>query len=72
MELMAHPQHAKVVPTYQLRRSGVGLISVVNPEGYVMAMYSESTGKTTWQRLLPITQRESVEKWLAERHPVIP
>jgi len=29
-----------------------------------MAEYNERTGQFTWMRLLPITQREAVEKWV--------
>jgi hypothetical protein len=29
-----------------------------------MAEYNERTGRFTWMRLLPITQREAVEKWV--------
>ena len=29
-----------------------------------MAEYNERTGTFTWMRLLPVTQREAVEKWV--------
>ena len=39
-------------------------VYVLNENSYRMAEYSERTGKFTWMRLLPITQREAVEKWV--------
>jgi hypothetical protein len=34
-----------------------------------MAQYNDRTGKTSWQRFLPVTQRESIEKWLHQHYP---
>ena len=47
-----------------------GIINVVNSNGYLMAQYDDRTGKVSWQRVLPITQRESIEKWLHQNYPV--
>jgi hypothetical protein len=56
---------------YQFKRAtSGGIIDVVNSHGYLMAQYNDQTGKVSWQRMLPITQRESIEKRLRERYPV--
>jgi hypothetical protein len=34
-----------------------------------MAEYTVRTGRTSWQRVAPVTQRESVEKWLRNNYP---
>jgi hypothetical protein len=36
-----------------------------------MAEYTVQTGRTIWQRVAPLTQRESVEKWLRNNYPVV-
>jgi hypothetical protein len=35
-----------------------------------MAEYIVGTGRTSWQRVAPLTQRESVEKWLRNNYPM--
>lgn len=35
-----------------------------------MAEYSERTGRVSWQRVVPVTQREAIERWLNEQYPV--
>ena len=42
---------------------------MVNPEGYLMAQFNDRTRKVDWQRVLPITQRESIESWLEQHYP---
>ena len=37
---------------------------ILNENSYRMAEYNERTGTFTWMRLLPVTQREAVEKWV--------
>jgi len=57
--------------TYHFSQAHLGgIINVVNPDGYLMAQYNDRTGKVSWQRVLPITQRESIEKWLHQNYPV--
>jgi hypothetical protein len=36
-----------------------------------MAEYIVGTGRTSWQRVAPLTQRESVEKWLRNNYPAV-
>ena len=35
-----------------------------------MAEYGLMTGKTIWQRVVNVSQRERVEKWLVQNYPV--
>jgi hypothetical protein len=35
-----------------------------------MAEYTIRTGRTSWQRVAPVAQREAVEKWLGNNYPV--
>ena len=46
------------------------LILVYNQDSYLMAEYSERTGRVSWQRVVPVTQREAIERWLNEQYPV--
>jgi hypothetical protein len=66
---MAKKHGTESTGTYHFRQAG-GIISVVNSDGYLMAEYNGRTGKVSWQRVLPITQRESIEKWLQQQYPV--
>ena len=36
-----------------------------------MAEYTIRTGRTSWQRVAAVTQRESVEKWLRNNYPAV-
>ena len=57
--------------SYHFRRSNYdGFIEVLNEGMYVMAEYSERTGAVKWQRVVPASQREQIEKWLGEHYPV--
>ena len=57
--------------TYECRRAKQdGLILVFNPDALLMVEYSERTGKFRWQRVLPATQKASVEKWITDAFPV--
>jgi hypothetical protein len=63
--------HHKINDTYHCRRAKQeSLILVYNQDSYLMAEYSERTGKVSWQRVVPVTQREAVERWLNEQYPV--
>jgi hypothetical protein len=46
-----------------------GQISVFNKDGYLMAHYNERLGTTRWERVVPITQRTSIENKLSEQFP---
>jgi hypothetical protein len=57
---------------FSFHRRGInGLVIVSNNLSYCMAEYSEHTGVTRWQRVVPVTQREKVQKFLSEQYPVI-
>jgi hypothetical protein len=66
-----HP-HAAINDSFHCKRSQSGeVIHVYNSTNYLMAEYCQRTGRTTWQRVTALTQRESVEKWLRNNYPVI-
>jgi hypothetical protein len=46
-----------------------GPVKVFNSDHYLMAEYYRLTGSTKWQRVVPVTQREGVEKWLISHYP---
>ena len=63
--------HHKINDTYHCRRAKQeSIILVYNQDSYLMAEYSERTGRVSWQRVVPVTQREAVERWLNEQYPV--
>jgi hypothetical protein len=63
--------HHKINDTFHCRRAKQeSLILVYNQDSYLMAEYSERTGRVSWQRVVPVTQREAIERWLNEQYPV--
>jgi hypothetical protein len=46
-----------------------GLVQVLNENSYVMALYNQSTGVASWQRVVLATQKAHVERWLEEHYP---
>ena len=69
---MAQKHREESTGTYRFTQSHAGgTIDVVNSDGYLMAQYNDRTGKTSWQRFLPVTQRESIEKWLHQHYPKV-
>jgi hypothetical protein len=56
--------------SYQFKRLGHNRIEVLNEGSYVIAEYSERTGVVKWQRVVLASQREMIERWLAEHFPV--
>lgn len=69
---MQHHHHADISDSYHCKRSHSGdVVHVYNSNNYLMAEYTVRTGRTSWQRVAPLTQRESVEKWLRNNYPVI-
>jgi hypothetical protein len=69
---MQHHPHAIITDSFHCKRSQSGeVIHVYNSDGYLMAEYTVRTGRTSWQRVAAVTQRESVEKWLRNNYPVL-
>jgi hypothetical protein len=69
---MQHHHHADITDSFHCKRSHSGdLVHVYNSNNYLMAEYVVRTGRTSWQRVAPVTQRESVEKWLRNNYPSI-
>ena len=65
---MQHHHHTEISDSYHCKRSQSGdVVHVYNSNNYLMAEYIVGTGRTSWQRVAPLTQRESVEKWLQEQ-----
>ena len=55
--------------SYRFQRARTpGIIEVLNENSYVMAEYSERTKAVKWQRLVLASQREQIEKWLADHY----
>ncbi len=55
---------------YHCRRAKQGgLILIFNCDEYLMAEYSERSGETKYQRLVPAPQKESIERWLGHHFP---
>jgi len=68
---MQHHHHTDISDSYHCKRSQSGdVVHVYNSNNYLMAEYIVGTGRTSWQRVAPLTQRESVEKWLRNNYPV--
>jgi len=57
--------------SYHFKRAKSDLIEVLNEGSYVMAEYSERTGVVKWQRVVQASQKEKIEKWLADHYPVL-
>ena len=69
---MQHQHHADITDSFHCKRSHSGeLVHVYNSNSYLMAEYTVRSGRTSWQRVAPLTQRESVEKWLRKNYPVL-
>jgi len=55
--------------SYRFQRARTpGIIEVLNENSYVMAEYSERTGSVKWQRMVLVSQREQIEKWLEDHY----
>jgi hypothetical protein len=69
---MQHHHHADINESFHCKRSESGeVVRVYNSNNYLMAEYTVRTGRTSWQRVAALTQRESVEKWLRNNYPVV-
>jgi hypothetical protein len=67
---MQHHHRSDITDSFHCKRSQSGdLVHVYNSNSYLMAEYTVQTGRTSWQRVAPLTQRESVEKWLRNNYP---
>ena len=68
---MQHHHHSDITDSFHCKRSHSGdVVHVYNSNNYLMAEYTVRTGRTSWQRVAPLTQRESVEKWLRSNYAV--
>lgn len=69
---MQYYPHSEINDSFHCKRSHSGeVVHVYNSDNYLMAEYDVKTGRTSWQRVAAVTQRESVEKWLRKNYPVI-
>jgi hypothetical protein len=69
---MQHHHHSDITDSFHCKRSHSGdVVHVYNSNNYLMAEYTVRTGRTSWQRVAPVTQRESVEKWLRNNYPAV-
>ena len=56
--------------SYHCRRAKQdGLILILNAGEYLMAEYNERTGETKYQRVVPVPQRDAIERWLGHHFP---
>jgi hypothetical protein len=70
---MQHHHHSAINDSFHCKRSLSGdVVHVYNSNNYLMAEYTVRTGRASWQRVAPLTQRESVEKWLRNNYPAAP
>jgi hypothetical protein len=66
---VTQPRH-KINATYHCQRAKQeNLILIFNEDEYLMAEYSERTGATKYQRLVPAPQQHVIERWLGEHFP---
>jgi hypothetical protein len=64
------PTSLPINDSYHCRRGKQdGLILIMNGGEYLMAEYSEHTGVTSYQRVVPAPQRDVIERWLAKHFP---
>jgi hypothetical protein len=64
-------QNPAPLASYHVKRAkAVGIIEVLNEGSYVMAEYSELTGKVKWQRVVLAAQRAKIEEWLGHNYPM--
>ena len=57
---------------YCLRGEVGGKILVMNTGGYTLGHYSENTSELVWQRVIPASDRKSIEDWLGRHFPANP
>jgi hypothetical protein len=72
MSVMQHHHQSDINGTFHCKRSHSGeVIHVYNSDNYLMAEYTVRTGHMSWQRVVALTQRESIEKWLRNNYPIL-
>ena len=54
---------------YCIRGNVGGQILVMNNGAYVIGHFSEYTRELVWQRVVPATDRKSIEDWLTRHFP---
>ena len=54
---------------YCLRGKVGGQVLVMNAGAYVIAHFNEQTSAVVWQRVIPATDRKSIEEWLIRHFP---
>jgi hypothetical protein len=64
---MEQSRHHHINHSIFCKRTKSGFIDVLNSDHYLMGEYSEHTGIVTWQRLLTASQKDAIERWLAEK-----
>ena len=57
---------------YCLRGDVGGQILVMNTGGYTLGHYSEYSSEMIWQRVVPASDRKSIEDWLGRHFPANP
>lgn len=57
---------------YCVRGDSSGQILVMNTGAYVLGHYSEYTSEMVWQRVVPASDRKSIEDWLSRHFPANP
>lgn len=57
---------------YCVRGDSMGQILVMNTGAYVLGHYSEYTSEMVWQRVVPASDRKSIEDWLSRHFPANP
>jgi len=63
--------HHRINNTFHFQRLDNGnSVHVFNADHYLMAEYNSRTGRVSWHRMVAVSQRESVEKWLKENYPM--
>jgi hypothetical protein len=55
---------------YCVRGDSAGQILVMNSGAYVMGHYSEFSSAMVWQRVVPASDRKSIEEWLTRHYPI--
>ena len=69
---MHHYPQSEINDPFHCKRNHSGeIVHVYNSAKYLMADYDVKAGRTSWQRVAAVTQRESVQKWLRKNYPVL-
>jgi hypothetical protein len=52
------------------RANHSNLVTVMTADAYLVAEYNVESDSFSWQRLIPASQRVSIEEWVREKFPV--